>query len=52
MTIQCQYHWLLSLRGGRVTPSKTDIIKWTADIIAVQSAGILIGCATIIEVFS
>ncbi|VFN00761.1 MAG: hypothetical protein BECKG1743E_GA0114224_103491, partial [Candidatus Kentron sp. G] len=20
MTIQCQYHWLLSLRGGRVTP--------------------------------
>ncbi|VFN00475.1 MAG: hypothetical protein BECKG1743E_GA0114224_103251 [Candidatus Kentron sp. G] len=21
MTIQCQYHWLLSLRGGRVTPT-------------------------------
>ncbi|VFN04543.1 MAG: hypothetical protein BECKG1743E_GA0114224_112662 [Candidatus Kentron sp. G] len=23
MTIQCQYHWLLSLRGGRVTPNDT-----------------------------
>ncbi|VFN05482.1 MAG: AAA domain-containing protein, putative AbiEii toxin, Type IV TA system [Candidatus Kentron sp. G] len=22
MTIQCQYHWLLSLRGGRVTPAR------------------------------
>lgn len=31
---------------------KTDIIKWTAGIIAVQSVGILIGCATIIKVFS
>ncbi|VFN06819.1 MAG: hypothetical protein BECKG1743D_GA0114223_110292 [Candidatus Kentron sp. G] len=24
MTIQCQYHWLLSLRGGRVTPILDD----------------------------
>ncbi|VFN06029.1 MAG: hypothetical protein BECKG1743E_GA0114224_109541, partial [Candidatus Kentron sp. G] len=24
MTIQCQYHWLLSLRGGRVTPPHRD----------------------------
>ncbi|VFM95583.1 MAG: Soluble lytic murein transglycosylase [Candidatus Kentron sp. G] len=27
MTIQCQYHWLLSLRGGRVTPTTRPFKK-------------------------
>ncbi|VFN04141.1 MAG: hypothetical protein BECKG1743E_GA0114224_106981, partial [Candidatus Kentron sp. G] len=26
MTIQCQYHWLLSLRGGRVTPAREMVL--------------------------
>ncbi|VFN02366.1 MAG: hypothetical protein BECKG1743D_GA0114223_109422 [Candidatus Kentron sp. G] len=39
MTIQCQYHWLLSLRGGRVTPgfkARGRRIVHYATVIATQ----------------
>ncbi|VFN03689.1 MAG: hypothetical protein BECKG1743E_GA0114224_106428, partial [Candidatus Kentron sp. G] len=37
MTIQCQYHWLLSLRGGRVTPTRIDVSEVEkGDIVEIQ----------------